>query len=157
LDAFNEQLEAAVLQFSRERDLEDDEGELELAGILDPLGVTLSATIPDPEGGANPVFIGDVSFAVTSAAPTATITQRTSSTVSGDDLASNNYKTVEGTTNPWSDHREWHVKRLFRRLRNHRRYNAEHVCGERDTPQDPGDQQHLQKLYVIGRRPARYS
>jgi hypothetical protein len=62
-------------------------------------GATLTATVPDPEGGPSPIAIGNISFAVTSAAPTATVTQRTSGTVSSDDIASSNYKTTVGTTN----------------------------------------------------------
>ncbi len=59
---------------------------------------TLTATVPNPEGGS-PISVGSTSFPVTSAAPTAAVTQRTSGTVSTDDAASSNYQNLEGTTN----------------------------------------------------------
>lgn len=60
---------------------------------------TLTATIPNPEGGSGTVNIGSISFPVTSAAPTATLTQRTSGTVSTDNAALNAYQSAEGTVN----------------------------------------------------------
>jgi len=59
---------------------------------------TLSATMPNPEGGSA-LPLGSTSFAVTTAAPTATITQNTFGAYTGDDGAGPNYTNKVGTSN----------------------------------------------------------